>query len=281
MKLIQGIIESIKKTRDDTLKEVESLEKRETYLNQSLKALDELYYIGFGLKELKHLINTVNEIAISNGIDYHEVAKKFLKDIEEQYDNKLGFETKIKELKTELEKLESEGSQYKEYLRSKDIVLVLSFLHRNGVTKEDIINMTDVVTAYLNGDIIFNPNLQSGNLYKENRVTNATNNWISFIHELKNLGDINSHIANQSSYLETIKREIDGLYSQRQKLNEQTLLSGQLLNSLNSRLSSFMEFIKQIMFIVYQPLFFINVTAGNDPKDENNDGNIDANDKSL
>ena len=48
------------------------------------------------------------------------------------------------------------------------------------------------------------------------------------------------------------------------KLNEQALLSAQLLNSLNGRLPHFIETLRQIMFsvkelnkmfIVYQPLF--------------------------
>jgi hypothetical protein len=69
------------------------------------------------------------------------------------------------------------------------------------------------------------------------------------------------------------------LDSQRQKLNEQTLLSGQLLNSLNGQISSFMESIKQIifhvkdsnkMYIVNQPLFFMHVTTSYDSKDDNN-----------
>lgn len=65
--------------------------------------------------------------------------------------------------------------------------------------------------------------------------------------------------------------------SQRQKLNEQALLSVQILNSLNNRISYFVESLKEIfvsakdqnkMFIVYQPLFFIHVTTSGNSKDE-------------
>ena len=87
---------------------------------------------------------------------------------------------------------------------------------------------------------------------------------------------MNSQIVKHRSHLESIKKEINELNSQRQKVNEQTLLSGQLLNSLSGRLSIFMELMKQIMFsakdlnqmfIVYQPLFLC-VTSGNS-KDDN------------
>ena len=46
-----------------------------------------------------------------------EAVTKFLNDIEDQYDNKLGFEAKIKELRTTMEKLEDEIPQYKSNLQ--------------------------------------------------------------------------------------------------------------------------------------------------------------------
>jgi hypothetical protein len=104
--------------------------------------------------------------------------------------------------------------------------------------------------------------------------------WKLFIDEIRNLGDINSQIRKQGSVLDTIRKEIDDLNSQRQKLNEQTLLSGQLLNGLNAQFSSFLEFIKQIMFliketnrilIVYHPLFFINITTSDSSKEDDNE----------
>jgi predicted nuclease with TOPRIM domain len=254
---------------------------------QSLDALEELRYAGFDLKELKQLKNTVSEIAAVNNIEYYDAGMRLLKDIEKQYDNKLGFEPKIKELETKLKKLEAEDTQYKEYLHSMDIVSkALSFLYRYGVTDEDIINMTAIVTAYAKGNIIFNPSLQLENMIDKDKVMEKTQYWKSFIQEIKNLGNINSQTANQRSYLEVIKKEIDDLNLQRQKLNEETLKLGQSLNSLSSQLSSFMEFIKQIMFsvnntskmlIAYQPLFFINVTIRDDSKYDNN---MDENDKS-
>ena len=228
MKALQDIIDSIVRERDDLLKEIESLEKREGYSRQSLDTLQDLNYAGYGLKELNQLKNTVFEIAVSNGIGFYDAGRKFLKDVENQYDNKLGFETKIKEIKTELKKLEDEVPGYKEHLQSQvNAFGVLQYLYKFGITDDDIINMSDVVTAYKNGNINF-------------------------------------EITRQRSYLDAIRKEIDDLNSQRQKLNEQALLSAQLLNSLNGRLPHFIETLRQIMFsvkelnkmfIVYQPLF--------------------------
>jgi hypothetical protein len=61
--------------------------------------------MGFGIHELSFLSNTVNEIAFANEIPSKNAVKKFLADVEEQYDKKLGFESKIDKLKTEVNKL--------------------------------------------------------------------------------------------------------------------------------------------------------------------------------
>ena len=163
------------------------------------------------------------------------------------------------------------------YSRELLLVDLYQYLYKYSVTDDDIINMADVVTAYFNGNITFNPNLQSKNIVDENKLITKSYYWKSFINEIRNLGDINSQITKQSSHLDTLKKEIDELNSQRQKLNEQTLLSGQILNSLNDRLSYFVESLKQIivsakdqnkMSIVYQPLFFIHVTTSSNSKDD-------------
>jgi DNA repair exonuclease SbcCD ATPase subunit len=53
--------------------------------NQSITAYRELEAMGFGLKELKLLWHTINEITDANNIPPYESVQKFLRDIEEQY----------------------------------------------------------------------------------------------------------------------------------------------------------------------------------------------------
>jgi hypothetical protein len=68
IKSLQSVVDSVIKTRDDTLKEIKSLAERENYSRQSLDVLQELFYAGFNLKELKQLRNTIIEIAESNKV---------------------------------------------------------------------------------------------------------------------------------------------------------------------------------------------------------------------
>ena len=271
MKSIQGIIESIIVTRDDLLGTIESLETEKSYSRLSLNALQELTYAGFGVEELKLLKNIIIEISLSNGISVSDAGKKFLKDVESQYDSKLGFESKITELQTELKKLEDEVPGYKEYLQSRVFISgALQYLYKYHVTDDDIINMTDIVTAYKDGNIILNSKLSTEDIVDENRLVKKKFYWKSLINEIINLGDINSQVAKQRSYLDLLKKETDDLNIGRQKLNEQILLSGQLLNSLSGQLTHFVESLKQIMssaielnqkiFILYQLYFFIHIT---------------------
>ena len=76
-----------------------SLENTVNSHKQIISIFKELETMGFGLEELKLLSNTINEIAVANNIPLNEAQRKFFKDIEEQYDKKLGFESKVQNLK--------------------------------------------------------------------------------------------------------------------------------------------------------------------------------------
>lgn len=58
--------------------------------------------MGFGIKELKLLPNTIREIADENNIPPDQAQQKFYKGIEEQYDDKLGFESQLDKLRSEI-----------------------------------------------------------------------------------------------------------------------------------------------------------------------------------
>jgi hypothetical protein len=72
---------------------------------QSLSVYNQLADMNFGLKELKLLWNIILEIAAANNIPREQAVSKFFKDIEQQYDDKLGFESKIGNLQIEVNKL--------------------------------------------------------------------------------------------------------------------------------------------------------------------------------
>ena len=75
----------------------------------TISALKELETMGFGVKELKLLGHTINEIAVANNMPLNKAQQKFFKDIEEQYDKKLGFESKVQSIQLEINKLSEQN----------------------------------------------------------------------------------------------------------------------------------------------------------------------------
>jgi hypothetical protein len=63
---------------------------------------DQLESMECGLKELTVLRNTILEISKNNNINPQFAFKKFYSDIKNQYDDKLGFEKTVEELKKSL-----------------------------------------------------------------------------------------------------------------------------------------------------------------------------------
>ena len=107
---------------------------------------EELWCMGLGLKELKQLWLTIREIGQANKIPNDLAVLRFLKDIEDSYDNKLGFESKVIEKKNELNAVNNEKN-YNRILLSLQPFLgqKLSYIFQNGFDEEDIVNMNKMV----------------------------------------------------------------------------------------------------------------------------------------
>jgi hypothetical protein len=91
----------------DLQEECDRLETRTSIHRQKLSESDQLRNMGFGLRELKLLSNTIREVSAENKISDELAVQKFFGDIEKNYDNKLGYETKLVGLKSEIEGLKS------------------------------------------------------------------------------------------------------------------------------------------------------------------------------
>ncbi len=107
--------------------------------------------MGFGLKELKQLWHTIREIAEANNIPPKEAVSKFLKDIDEQYDDKLGFEFKVKEKEEELAQLKNKINNNRLMFRLEpSIGPTLSNLLQKGITEQDILGISQLVQLCTN-----------------------------------------------------------------------------------------------------------------------------------
>jgi len=130
----------------------------ESQINQHKITLDKYSYLeamGFGIKELNQLWNNLLEISEANEISHRDAVSKFLKDIEEQYDSKLGFEKKVNEKRTELVLINRELNNSRQNLFLNPLVGSSLFnLLQRGIVEQDITNINQLVENVTTKDII-------------------------------------------------------------------------------------------------------------------------------
>jgi cell division septum initiation protein DivIVA len=169
---------------------------------QKLSQSDELEQIGFGLKELKLIWHTINEIAEANNISSDQAVQKFFKDVEEQYDDKLGFELKLDRLRSEFSALNKELNSSQTALLAQPLVgPAIQRLFYNGVSEQDIIYLSKLFERLRRSE---------GDIDKQ-----------SLISELEKYGSIESAIEQLNQKIKELKNEVASLESQRNELSHQ------------------------------------------------------------
>jgi hypothetical protein len=198
-KMLLDSMQMLESKCTDLKQESSILENAVNFHKQTMTKYNELEAIGFGLKELKALWYTINEVAIANNISMKEAPRKFFKDIEEQYDNKLGFESKVESLRLEVNRLSHELSGIRAGLLAQPLVgSALIRLIQSGVKEQDIINIANIFESHSE---TINPQL--------------------LIAELKEYGNIKSNI-------QKLRNQVDSLQTQKQDLdvyNNQSIVS--------------------------------------------------------
>ena len=92
------------------------------------------------LIEFKQLYNTILEIAEANKISHQEAVSKFLDDIEKEYDDKLGFESKVKQKRGEIVLMNQELNNSRQSLWFTPLIGPSLFnLFQKGIGEQDII----------------------------------------------------------------------------------------------------------------------------------------------
>ncbi len=203
--------------RSDLQREVSSLKSQLSMHSQTLNAFYELEAMGFGLKEIKQLTFTVLEIADANHIPREHAVSKFLKDVEEQYDRKLGFEKEAKAKANEVQSLKNQVNHYRFTLQASPYVgPALTNLLQNMVSEHDIIEINQLVQEYKN-IIVPLDDCSDGKDTKHDKDNkpDEKGSCRSLIDGLKRYGGIKLAIKEHSEKLDAIKQEIN--YSKKQK----------------------------------------------------------------
>ena len=138
------------------------------------------------------------KLKLYTNINPKEAVTKFLSDVESQYNNKLGFESKLESLRNEVNKLNQEQASLRAGLLLLPLVgPKLVTLAQNGVTEPDIINIAAIFEKYV-----------------------ARKDRQSFVSELENYGSLKSAIQELSKQYEKMKMEVNLLQTQNRDLNK-------------------------------------------------------------
>lgn len=207
--------------------ECTSLEQMVNSHRQRISVYDELEQMGFGLKELKLLWHTITEIAEANNISSDGAVQKFFKDIEEQYDNKLGFESKLDKLRSDAVYFNHELDTLRSTLSTQPLVgPALQRLFENGIKEQDIIELAIIFGMYSSSH---SGSGRGGGNYPIDKQT--------LISELDKYGSVKAMMQTLEQRNDELKKEVA---SQEAKKNQ--------LNSLNHRMLSSFAYSKQITY---------------------------------
>ncbi len=245
IKTYEANIESLQNQRINLNNSVLSLESQVGLHKQTMDIYYNLEGMNLRLKEIKQLWYALLEIAKANNISHQETVSKFLKDVEEQYDDKLGFESKVQEKRDELVQLNKEINKNRQILRvSPFIGSALSNLFQKGIGEQDIIGINQLLEAHTNNNTVFSnddSNNNNENIIKESRKENTTNNrseyWKLLTAELKKYGDIKLAMKNQLEKHDKLQKQVNDLNKQKEENLAFLQLSISFLNTINQRIS--------------------------------------------
>ncbi len=211
---------SLQKEKTLLLNSVEHEEAQLSFHKQTMYTYSELEAMKFGIKELKQLWSTIHELSKTNNIEPEKAVSKFFKDIEDQYDDKLGFEYKVNEKSKELANITNELEQKQFLLQVQPYVdPILTQLLTNGLNAEDIININQIVWRFGKEHSVSSTNANDKNTQE---IKNKRSEyWKTFNQRLQTMLDIDSELNNQQKKLEVLNIEIANLNVQKQELLEQ------------------------------------------------------------
>ena len=115
---LQKSVDSLTIAKHELEEECDRLEEVVSFQSQTTEQVQELKKQGFGFKALKAVITNDQEIAAANNIHEILAVKKFIADIDQQYDDKLGFESKVETLKSDILKNERDRQIASTFLNS-------------------------------------------------------------------------------------------------------------------------------------------------------------------
>ena len=192
--------------------------------SQIVSAYTQLKEIGFGLHKLKQLYNIITEIAEENNISSHKEALfKFFEDIEKEYDNKLGFELKVKEKKDELVLLNNQLNSNRTILQMQPVIgPALSSLFQRRITEQEIMKINQMVNEFEKEEEIniIDENINSSSSSNISVKYKKTSLLPEITENIKDYKEIKAKIKKMKEIYKILQTKVSDLYKQKKELSE-------------------------------------------------------------
>ncbi len=207
---------------------------------QYLNIYRHLESMGFGLKEIKQLRYIILEIALANNITEDNAILKFLKDVEEQYDNIFGFDLKVNEKRNELNKLNSQIVSYQHILKATPFVgSAITNLFQKGVFEQDILDISKIIETYTNNNASIQLSNKNNNI--KNNVSKAEQ-ISQLINDIQNYKNVDIGIKEKQSELDVLQNQINDFDNQKQQIEKYLQNFKSFMNSINNKIFQHKEF---------------------------------------
>lgn len=219
--------------------DIKKLNDQKQYWTLTLKVIHEMHPLGFELNEICKLPHIISEIALANDVNFMDAQKRFFIDIENDYNNIIGFKKSVNDLKAEKRKLEQEVPGYKDLIQFRATTISnLDSLYYMGVTNSDILGMTDLVRVFRDEGFLENSDVEKNSDSSKRSIYNTfrTGYWQSFIEYLQSLKNLQSKIRERKNKLDIISNQIIVKQREKQYADKKYIQSVANLNYLTEQL---------------------------------------------
>ena len=205
------VVNSKKEELTKLNQDIDRQQKILTYFKIKSDFINELETRGFGINELRTLINMLNEIGLENNQNFDEVRKEFFDDVK-NYEEVIGSRRERDRLKEELKILEVQTMKERErYNAYPKIIESITRLGGAGISEDDIVKIDKILSMtdyYLYKD---KP------LYKETLIDDLQK-YGNLKLVIKNLEDIKTDLkCNKRRHDKQIEKKIDTVKKTKRK----------------------------------------------------------------
>ncbi|VFJ14129.1 hypothetical protein [Candidatus Nitrosocosmicus franklandus] len=197
---------------------------------KNLDIYQRLEVMKFGIKELEQLWLTVSEIVRDhcNPLRDHNNIENpvtfFMKDVEDNYYNKLKFEDKVNAKRTELSMINAQINYNRQILQLQPFIgSNLLSLFQKGIDEQDIIEVSRIFNNNQSlWDLFVDESKGKGNTLDPNNNNNnhivKEKRWRILVDELKKYGGLKAMVKKQEDRLYKLEKESSMLFYQAQAL---------------------------------------------------------------